>query len=83
MEESKSVVPQLRQQVANDLSSNKKKKKEKTVSLDEFMSGNLDNDVKIPVEANGSLSACKQIQSIMINSQYKFASTSHNRCTVS
>lgn len=82
MEESKSVVPQLRQQVANDLSSNKKKKKEKTVSLDEFMSGNLDNDVKIPVEANGSLSACKKIQSI-INSQYKFASTSHNRCTVS
>ncbi|XP_031567297.1 G kinase-anchoring protein 1-like [Actinia tenebrosa] len=58
LEESKSVIgPSPSQQAGNDLSSNKKKKKEKTISLDEFISGNLDDDTRNPVEANGNLSA--------------------------
>jgi hypothetical protein len=60
LEESTSVSS-LGTKEVSDQSSTKKKKKEKTVSLNEFIGGTLSNDVRNQLEANGTLSSCKQV----------------------
>ncbi|KAK3727969.1 hypothetical protein QZH41_015915, partial [Actinostola sp. cb2023] len=46
----------------NDLSSKKKKKKEKTISLKEFISGNTQTDVtRSQLETNGNIDGCKTL----------------------